>query len=108
LRCRLVVPRAPGLSAVHRNDRTLVGTQQNNVGIVRIDPNILIIVAAGRAAPTVVVFSAVRRFPTNDAGRVNDLRIVRIEPHHRQITTPDPETRSRVVGCAVPCLAGVI
>src|SRR5262249_56189692 len=65
---RLVVPRAPTLSAVHGNDRALIRAQQNDVGIIRIDPNILIIVATGRAAPAVPGLAAVRRFPTNDTG----------------------------------------
>src|SRR5207245_466023 len=40
LRGRLVVPRAPALAAIHGNDRALVRAQQNDVGIIRIDPNI--------------------------------------------------------------------
>src|SRR5439155_6986194 len=108
LRGRLVVPRAPALAAVHRDDRALVRAQQNDVGIIRVNPNILVIVAAGRAAPTVPGFAAVRRFPTNDAGRVNDLRIFRIEPYHRQIATADSEARARIVGCPMPRLAAII
>ena len=108
LRGRLVIPRAPALSAIHGDDRALVRAQQNDVGIIRIDPNVLVIVAAGRAAPAVPGFAAVRRFPTNDAGRVNDLRIFRIEPHHRQIATADSEAGPRIISCAVPGLAAVI
>src|SRR6476620_11418051 len=59
LRGRLVVPRAPALPAIHGDDRALVRAQQNDVGSIRIDPNILIIVAAGRAAPAVPGFAAV-------------------------------------------------
>src|SRR4029077_2672130 len=33
LRGRLVIPRAPALSAIHRDDRALVRAQQNGVGI---------------------------------------------------------------------------
>src|SRR5262249_38280625 len=59
LRCRLVIPRAPALAAVHSDDRALIRAEQNDLRIVRIDPNILIIVATGRAAPTVPSSAAV-------------------------------------------------
>src|ERR1700726_4521711 len=59
LRARLIVPRAPGRPAVNRYDRSLVRAEQNDVGIVRTDPNILVIAAAGRAAPAVPRFPAV-------------------------------------------------
>ena len=108
LRRRLVIPRAPALSAIHGDDRALVGPEKNDVGIIRIDPNILVIVATGRAAPAVPGFAAVRRFPTNDAGRVNDLRIFRIEPHHRQIAPANSEARARIISCPTPGLAAII
>src|SRR4029079_12578761 len=45
LRRRLVIPRAPGLAAVDSDDCALVRSEQNDAGIARIDPNVLIIVA---------------------------------------------------------------
>src|SRR5262249_54507182 len=63
LRGRLVIPRTPCLPAVHRDDGALVRTEKDDVGIVRVDPNILIIVTAGCAAPAIPGFPAVRRFP---------------------------------------------
>ena len=50
LRCGLVVPRTPGLAAIHADQRALIRHQKNDVRIFRIDPQVLIIVAAGRAA----------------------------------------------------------
>ncbi len=50
LRSRLVVPGAPRLAAVHRDQRALIGDEKNDVGMVRINPQVLIIVAA-RCAP---------------------------------------------------------
>src|ERR1700719_1066715 len=38
LRRRLVIPGTPRLAPVHGNDRALVGTEQNDLGVVRIDP----------------------------------------------------------------------
>src|SRR5205085_4918236 len=92
LRGRLVIPRAPRLATVHGDDRALVRAEQNGLGIVRVDPNILVIVTAGRAAPTFPILAAVRRLPTNHARRINDLRILRIESYHRQIAAADSES----------------
>ena len=39
LRGRLVVPGAPGLAAIHRERRTLIGRDQHDVRIVGVDPN---------------------------------------------------------------------
>ncbi len=47
---RLVVPGAPGLAGVDADECPLVADEQNDVGKVRIDPKVLIIVAAGRPA----------------------------------------------------------
>ena len=45
---RLVVPATPRLAAVDRDDRALVGRdQQDDVRIVRVDPDRVIVVAAG-------------------------------------------------------------
>src|ERR1035441_4577137 len=44
LRRRLVVPGAPGLAAVYGNDGALIAGQDDRVGIVGIDPDVLIIV----------------------------------------------------------------
>src|SRR5207248_5252378 len=85
LRSRLVIPRAPAFAAVDSDDRALVRSEKNDVGIIGIDPNVLIIVTAGRAAPALPRFAAVRRFPTNYARRVDNLWILWIEPRHRQI-----------------------
>ena len=105
---RLVVPRAPGHTAIDRDDRSLVRAEQNNVGIVRINPNILIIIAAGSPAPSLPGLAAVGRFPANHARRVNDLWIFRIEPNYRQIAATDTKARARVVGRAVPDFAAVL
>src|SRR5438477_12752683 len=108
LRRWLVIPRAPGLAAVHSDDRALIRTQKNDIGIIWIDPNVLIIVAAWRAAPALPCFAAVRRFPTNNARRVHDLWIFRIEPHHREIAAADSKPRPQIVGRAAPGFAAVV
>jgi hypothetical protein len=60
LRGRLVVPGAPGLPAVQRDDRTLVGAEDLATRVCRVDPQLLVVVAARRAlhdgeAPAAVV-----------------------------------------------------
>ena len=59
LRGGLVIPRAPRFATVHGDDRALIRAEQNDLRIVRINPNVLIIVAAGSAAPTFPCLAAV-------------------------------------------------
>jgi len=47
LRRRLVVPLAPRLAAVDRDDGSLVARERNDLRVVRIDVDSLVIVAAG-------------------------------------------------------------
>ena len=58
---RLVVPGTPGLAAVDGDDRALVAGEQDDVGIVGIDPDGVIVVAAGRAADAGERLAAVGR-----------------------------------------------
>src|ERR1041384_1742634 len=60
LRGRLVVPTAEGLTAVHGDDSALVAGDRHDVRVVRIDPEVLIIVAPRRAAKRGPRFAAVR------------------------------------------------
>src|SRR6185437_1855597 len=46
---RLIVPRAPRLTAVHGDRRALVAADQDDVRVVRVDPNAVVVVAARRA-----------------------------------------------------------
>ena len=48
-RGRLREPRAPRLPAVQRHDGALVDDEQHDVGVVRIPPDVLVVVAARRA-----------------------------------------------------------
>ena len=60
---RLVVPGAPGLAAVQRDDRALIGGEQDDVGVVGIDPAVLIVLAAWRAFERRPRLAAVGRLP---------------------------------------------
>src|SRR4051812_28457412 len=48
-RRRLIVPRAPAVAAVHADDRALIARDDHRVRIVRIDPDAVVVVTAGRA-----------------------------------------------------------
>src|SRR2546430_17542453 len=50
LRRGLVVPRAPALAAVRRHHRALITGEQDDIGVVRIDPQPRAAVPAGAAA----------------------------------------------------------
>ena len=76
LRGGLVVPGTPAGSAVDGDDRTLVADDENDVGIVGIDPEILVVVAAGRAAKSGPGLAAVCRSHGYGAGAVDDVRIL--------------------------------
>src|SRR5712691_11402189 len=97
LRRRLVVPRAPSLSAVDRDHGALIGDEQDDVRIAGVDPEILIIVAAWRALEGHPVLSAVDGLHRDGGGYDHDVRIFRIDNRIRQITPTDSRSRTSVV-----------
>src|SRR5690242_5729127 len=99
---RLVIPRAPGLAAIYRNNRALVAAEQNHVRVVRVDPEVLIIVPTRRTSPPVPRFATINRFPADDAGRINNGRILRIKSNDGQISAPNTGGRTQIFGCDRP------
>src|ERR1041384_6352704 len=67
LRGGRVEPRRPGRAAVDGDDGALVSREQHHAGVVRIDPEPVVVVAAGRAAEGEPGLSAVRRAPADHA-----------------------------------------
>src|SRR4051794_21616948 len=59
LRCRLVEPRAPCNSTVLGDQRSLVGNQKDDVRVVGIDPQVLVVITTGCAAPALPGLPAV-------------------------------------------------
>ena len=106
LRRRLVVPRTPRLAAVDRDDGSLVGGDEDDVGIVRVDPEALIVVATGRAADRLERAATVGGLPHHDGTGKDNVRVVRVYLDLGEIGTPlgDPGI---VVG-EIPALAGVV
>ncbi len=72
---RLVVPGAPRLAAVERHDRALIGSEQDDVGVVGIDPAVLIVLAARRAFEGRPRLAAVNRLPRHRARDDHDVGI---------------------------------
>src|SRR5262249_968626 len=62
LRGRLVVPGTPRAPTVHSDRRALIDSQKDDVGILGIDPDSVIVVAAGRAFPCNKILTTVGGF----------------------------------------------
>src|SRR5579871_424776 len=108
LRRRLVVPGTPRRSAIHRNQRTLITDQKNNVGIIGIDPKILVVVAAGCAAKSRPGLAAIVGAHGDRAGAIYDVRIFGIDAGHGKVAAADAARRPRVVGDLRPGVAGIV
>src|SRR5713101_2766549 len=108
LRCGLVVPGTPGAASVDTDNRALVADEQNDVGVVRINPNVLVVVAAGRAFDSRPRFTAIGRTPGHDTGAVNHVGILRVDLRHGQIASPDFYYGARGGGCAIPGFPGIV
>ena len=108
LRGGLVVPGTPRLAAVHGDDGSLIADQQDDVAVVGIDPEVLVVVAAGSATKTEPGFSAIRRLHGDGAGHNHDVRILWIDPRDRQISSADAAGGTGIVGDLRPGVARVI
>ena len=97
LRGRLVVPGAPGLPAVHADDGALVGAEDHAARIGRIDPQLVVIVAARRALQRQERLSRVGRPVQRHVAGIDRVRILRIHRHAAEVPAalPDPPVRAR-------------
>src|SRR6185312_16071156 len=75
---QLVVPVAPRRAAVAGDDRALVGDHEQDVGVVRVDPDVLVVVAARRAAYCAPGDAAVLGAPEHGRAAVDDVRVFRV------------------------------
>ncbi len=106
LRGWLVVPTAPGLAAVHADDRALITGKRDGQCVAGIDPDALIVVATRRAFEAGKGFSGVRGFPCGRVRDINHVGIVRRngDAHCSGATAAD----AVVIIDALPSFAGVI
>ena len=78
----LVVPRAPGVAAIERDDRALVVAHEHALAVGGVDPHHLRIVAAGRAALECgEAVATVDGLVCRHMERVNDVGILRVDEH---------------------------
>ena len=111
LRSRLVVPGFPCLAAIDCDDCALIANQQNDLRILRIDPKILIIIAARSATKAHPGLPTIRRACSHNARDIDDFRILRIHSRNRQIAAADLHGCSRIIrdpGPSFTCIIGPI
>src|ERR1019366_235406 len=106
LRGRLVVPRVPGLASIHADGGALVGRQQDDARVVGVDPNGVIVVAAGRAFDGRETRAAVYRPVSGSVGDVDHVLVFRIDAHAGEIGAAPPD--ALFVVDALPVGAGVV
>src|ERR1039457_5424441 len=81
LRRRLVVPGAPGLAAIHADGRALVYGEGDDVGAFGIDPDGVVVVAAGRALDGRKVLASVGGSVGRSVGHIDHIFLSRIDAH---------------------------
>ena len=92
----LVVPGAPRLAAIEADGGSLIRSENHAGGIFRVDPDLVVVVASGRAANDgdglAAIFGAVER----DVGHIDDVRILRIDGDSAEIPGTAREARVSV------------
>ena len=93
----LVVPVAPAASAIGGHHRTLIGDGEDDVRIVRIDPDALIVVTAGRTTYRAPRGPAVHRPPHHHRRAVDDVGIFGIDGDGGEVAAADASHRPHVL-----------
>src|SRR5277367_5756537 len=91
LRAGLVVPTAPGFAAVDGDGGALVGREQNDARIFGIDPDCVIVVAAGSAFEGGEIHAGIGGAIGGSVADINDVRIFRgdADPGEIEAAAPD-------------------
>ncbi len=108
LRGGLVVPGAPGFAAVDGDDGALIAHDEDDIGVVGVDPDALVIVAAGGAAESGPGFAGVGGFPGDGAGDVDGVGIFGIDGGNGEIAAADSSGGTQVGSGAHPMFTGVV
>ena len=93
----LVVPVAPAQAAIRRDHGALVGHRDDDLRIVRVDPDALVVVAARRAAHGAPRQPAVHGPPHHGRGAVDDVRVFGVDGDGREIAAADAGERAHVL-----------
>ena len=107
LGCGLVVPGAPGPRAVDADRRALIADEQDDVGIIGVDPEVLVIVAAGRTLDAGPRFAGVGGAPGDGAGAVDDVGVFGVDADDGEVAATDAADGAGVGGDGGPGGAGV-
>ncbi len=102
----LVVPTAPGFGAIERDDGSLIDGQHHMEMVGGVDPEEMIIVAAGSAFDWRKGFTPVRGAIQRNIGEVHDVGIFGVDGDSAEI--PSPATDTRVCADAGPVCAGIV
>ena len=94
LRGRLVVPGAPGFAAVDGDGRALIGGEDNDFGILGIDPDGVVVVAAGSAFDGGEGCAGVGGAVGGSVGDIDDVLIFRGSTRTQAKSEPRPQMRS--------------
>src|SRR5262249_42385778 len=108
LRGGLVVPLAPRAAAVDRDHGALIAAEHDDVGIDGIDPHVLVVVAAGRAAQSRPGLAAVDRSRADRGRDIHGIGVLGIDARHREIAAADARGGPRIIGDHGPGLAAVV
>src|ERR1700690_3255687 len=106
LRRGLVVPGAPGSAAIEADGSALIGPKNQAGRILRIDPQLVIIIASRSAADDRYRFSAILGAIKSDIGNVNYIGMLRIDGD--PVEVPSPAGKTGIVISQHPGVAAIV
>src|SRR5258708_6881522 len=106
LRGGLVVPTAPGVAAIYAHARALIAAKDHALRIAGIDPQSVIVIAAGRALDGHKVLACVSGAIDGNVGQVNGVGIFGINREFAEV--PQTSADARVCSGASPGLAAIV
>src|ERR1700674_1399597 len=106
LRGRLVIPGTPGLAAIHADGRALVHGDGDNVGVFGIDPDGVVVVAAGRAFDGREILARIGGSIGRSIGHIDHIFIPWIDAHTTEVVAASPD--AFFVIHLLPAFAGVV
>src|SRR5271157_610248 len=106
LRGRLVVPGAPGLAVIHADGGALVDGQEDDIGVVGIDPDGVIVVTAGRAFDGRKTLAGVGGAVSGCVGDIHHVAVLGIDADAGEVRAAAVD--ALLVVDAAPGAAGVV
>src|SRR5205085_2977447 len=96
LRGRLVVPTAPSAPAVDAQGCALIACEQDDLRVLRVDPDGVIVVAAGRAFEGVISHTAIGRTIRRGVAGIDNVFVARVNFHFSEVAPTSPDAHLRV------------